>query len=182
MGSASDFRNKDIIEQPLSASVSGAPGPPVSFRATVIPEEAILNAVYRHLKDLGADLTQEVALLAEAGTSYGKSAYGDTQGPLVLNFPMRLGRLRSTGGAEASHKAGASTPNGQGLLRLGLDELGAPSDLFPTFFPKIHNPSDEWRWAISCPRSRRRSTATSACSPPIPRPALSCEAHPSVLP
>jgi len=122
-GSASDFRNKEIIEQPLRALVPVKPGPTVSFRAT--------------------DLTQEVALLAEAGTSYGKSAYGDTEGPLVLTFPMRLGRLRSTGGAEASLKAGASTPNGQGLLRLGLDELGAPSDLFPTFFPRMHNPSDE---------------------------------------
>lgn len=151
-GSASDFRNKDIIERRLRASVPVGPGPTVSFQATVVPEEAVLEAVYQHLKDRGADLGHHVALLAEAGTSYGKSAYADSArksadadsaGPLVLTFPMRLGRLRSTGEADASPKADVSTPNGQELLPLELNDLGAPSDLFPTFFPGMHNPSDE---------------------------------------
>jgi hypothetical protein len=154
-GSASDFRNKHIIERRLRASVPVGSGPTVSFQATVVPEEAVLEAVYRHLKDRGANLGHDVALLAEAGTFYGKSAYpddpdsarksadADSAGPLVLTFPMRLGRLRSTGEADVSPKADVSTPNGQGLLPLELNDLGAPSDLFPTFFPGMHNPSDK---------------------------------------
>jgi hypothetical protein len=149
-GSASDFRNKEIIERPLLRTVK--PAPTVSFQATVVPEEAVLNAVYKHLKDRGAKLGHDVALLAEAGTFYGKSAYADSSrksadadsaGPLVLTFPMRMGRLRSAGGAESPRKAIAATPNGESLLGLGLDDIGAPRDLFPTFFPRMHNPSDE---------------------------------------
>jgi hypothetical protein len=144
-GSASDFRNKDYIEKSLLKPVSTKPVPTVSFQATVVPEQAVLEAVYRHLEKRGARLGHDVVLLAEAGTSYGKSAYkvNGTAGPLVLTFPMRMGRLRRAGGAESPRKAIAATPNGESLLGLGLDEIGAPSDLFPTFFPRMHNPSDE---------------------------------------
>ena len=141
-GSASDFRNKAYLEEPLRTSVSAKPAPTVRFQATVVPEEAVLEAVYQHLKDRGADLGHDVALLAEAGTSYGKSAYTGSAGPLVLTLPMRLGQLRSADAGDTPRKALATTPNGRGLFGLGLDQLGAPSDLFPTF-PRMHNPSDE---------------------------------------
>ncbi len=140
-GSASDFRNKDIIELPLRTPGPGKPWPRVSFQATVVPEEAVLNAVYRHLEARGATLGRDVALLAEAGTSYGKSAYASGAGPLVLTFPMRMGRLRGAGGAEPTQKGSPALSSVQSLL--GLDDIGTPGDLFPTFFPKMHNPSDE---------------------------------------
>ncbi len=143
-GSASDFKNKEIIERPLRTPVSAKPALTVSFQATVVPEEAILNAVYRHLEDRGADLGREVALVAEAGTSYGESAFsGGAKVPLFLTFPMRMGRLRSAPPGETTHNIIGTRSNTQGLFGLGLDEIGAPSDLFPTFFPRMNERSDQ---------------------------------------
>jgi hypothetical protein len=142
-GSASDFRNKGIIEDWVRMPVKVRSPLTVSFQATVVPEEAVLNAVYRHIEARGADLDSEVALLAEAGTSYGKSAFGGAKGPLVLNFPMRMGRLRGAGRTAPPGKGVATSANGGRLFGLELDEIGSPRDLFPTYSPGMHNPSDE---------------------------------------
>lgn len=132
-GSATAFSNRRVLEEELG---SATPNLAVSFRATVLPDEALLGELYAYLQDHGVE-ARDVVELVETSTAwgsglqrFGRSARAEAFRPLQIGFGMHLPQVRAGYDRERTPGSGRgdATPPSRVALPLGLGDVARRSD------------------------------------------------------
>ena len=139
----------------------------VDFSATVVPDQAMREYLYRYLRELGVDF-ERVALLTESNTLYGQGwarrrerAPGTTPGPepgVTIVFPMHISQLRAAYEKDKLLKplSESKGPAGARSLELSLDDSARRRDAIPSV-SGLSTASDELSLAaVLATLSRRR--------------------------
>ena len=152
-GSASAVDNKTYLEKPYN----GQNDLHVTFSATVIPSDVLLDDFFKYLKEeFHIIIKDDVVILAESDTAYGSDGSDilndkdSNDRPQVFRFPMQIGRTRSA--VESKDVKGVQSAyasfleqeqlNSRGILKLPLDNFSSAGDGLPAFDAGIQSVSD----------------------------------------
>jgi hypothetical protein len=113
----------------------------VSYQATLLPDDAVLEAVAAHIDTTRAPFVgrrSQTAVLVEGNTAWGRQLLrtrGALADAVVFPFPLHISRLRSVAARErAADSASVRAPSR--FLPLTLDEPITPADQIPSFSPR----------------------------------------------
>ncbi|HSB35748.1 MAG TPA: hypothetical protein VLH41_02665, partial [Thermoanaerobaculia bacterium] len=166
-GSTTVSWTKRVLEKGLTGYEDPEGRLAIDFSATVVPDQAMREYLYRYLHDLGVDF-ERVALLTESNTLYGQRwarrrelEPGRTPGPepgVTIVFPMHISQLRAAYEKDKLLRplSESKGPAGARSLELSLDDSAKRRDAIPSV-SGLSTASDELSLsAVLATLSRRR--------------------------